>query len=113
VVGMIDSIRARTCRFVDALPVIEGMRPHNLCVTALLPLVACALGASAQSSGGPYRIAPAVVANGGGVLSGGAFQLKGTLGQAPTAISSASGYHFYGGFWAPASDVVFANGFDK
>jgi hypothetical protein len=91
------------------------MRRHikSLCLAALLPLVACALAARAQSSGGPYRIAPAAVANGGGVLSGGAFQLKGTLGQATTSISSASGYHFYGGFWAPASDVIFANGFDK
>ena len=91
------------------------MRRHirNFCLAALLLLVACALGASAQSSGGPYRIAPAAVANGGGMLSGGAFQLKGTLGQAPTATSSAAGYRFHGGFWVPASDVIFANGFDK
>ena len=91
------------------------MNRHNgkLFLAALLPIVACALGASAQSSGGPYRIAPAAVANGGGTLSGGAFQLRGTLGQAPTSTLSAAGYHFYGGFWAPASDVIFANGFDK
>ncbi|HET7064965.1 MAG TPA: hypothetical protein VFI49_11885 [Rudaea sp.] len=85
----------------------------NLFLAALLSIVACALGASAQSSGGPYRIAPAAVGNGGGTLSGGAFQLRGTLGQAPTSTLSSAGYHFYGGFWAPASDVIFANGFDK
>jgi hypothetical protein len=91
------------------------MRRHdkNLCLAALLPIVVYALDASAQSSGGPYRVAPVAVANGGGVLSGGAFQLRGTLGQAPTSTLSAAGYHFYGGFWAPASDVIFANGFDK
>jgi len=82
-------------------------------LAALLCTVAYAFGASAQSSGGPYRIAPVSVANGGGLLSGGAFQLKGTLGQAPPSTLSAAGYHFYGGFWAPASDVIFANGFDK
>jgi len=85
----------------------------NLCLAALLCTVSCALGARAQASGGPYRIAPVSVANGGGLLSGGAFQLKGTLGQAPPSTLSAAGYHFYGGFWAPASDVIFANGFDK
>ena len=91
------------------------MRHHikNFCLAALLPLVAYALGASAQSSGGPYHIAPATVANGGAVLSGGAFQLRGTLGQAPTSTLSAAGYQFYGGFWAPTSDVIFATGFDK
>jgi hypothetical protein len=91
------------------------MRRHNknLYLAALLPMVACALGANAQSSGGPYRVTPVAVANGGGTLSGGAYQLRGTLGQAPASTLSASGYHFYGGFWAPASDVIFANGFDK
>ncbi|HSE12514.1 MAG TPA: hypothetical protein VLB69_07760, partial [Rudaea sp.] len=103
------------CRFVSALPVIEGMRrPYkNLCVAALLPIAAYALGASAQSGGGPYRIAPAAVANGGGVLGAGAFELRGTLGQATASTLSAAGYHLYGGFWAPASDAIFANGFDK
>ena len=91
------------------------MRRHNenLRLATLVPIVAYALGASAQSSGGPYRIAPAAVANGGGALSGGAFQLSGTFGQAQTSMLSGSGYRFYGGFWAPASDVIFANGFDK
>jgi hypothetical protein len=91
------------------------MRRHNknLWVTALLPIFACAFGASAQSSGGPYRIAPAAIANGGGTLGGGAFQLSGTFGQAQTSTLSAPGYRFYGGLWAPTSDVIFANGFDK
>ena len=91
------------------------MRRHNknLCLAALLPIAAYALGASAQSSGGPYRIAPVAIAGGGGTLSGGTFQLRGTLGQAPTSTLSAPGYHFYGGFWPPASDGIFANGFDK
>jgi len=69
-------------------------------------------GAAAQSSGGPYRIAPAAVANGGGTLSGGAYQHGGTLGQSPISTSAAAGYRLYSGFWAPASDVIFANGFD-
>jgi len=90
-----------------------GRHYKNLRLAALLPIAACALGAHAQSSSGPYRIAPVAVANGGGTLSGGAFQLRGTLGQASTSTLSATGYHFYGGFWAPASDVIFANGFDK
>ena len=70
----------------------------------------------AQSGGGPYRVESSVVA-GGGPTSGGAFQLRGTFGQAATAILSASGYRFYGGFWphvmgSAPTDLIFANGFD-
>ena len=79
---------------------------------ALLLIAVYVPGAGAQSSGGPYRIAPAMVANGGGTLGGGAFQLSGTLGQAQVSTSAASGYRLYSGFWAPTSDVIFANGFD-
>ena len=71
----------------------------------------------AQSGGGPYRIESSVVAGGGGSLSGGQFQLRGTLGQAATTTLSASGYRFYAGFWPPVAgnaptDLIFANGFD-
>jgi len=108
-------VRVETCRFVDALVVLDSMdrQNKNFGLATLLCTAVYALGASAQSSGGPYRIAPATVANGGAVLSGGAFQLRGTLGQAPTSTLSAAGYQFYGGFWAPTSDVIFATGFDK
>jgi len=94
---------------------MERVRRHykNLCLAALLPIAVFALGAHAQSSGGPYRIAPVAVANGGDTLSGGSFQLRGTLGQAQTSTLSGSAYRFYGGFWAPASDLIFANGFDE
>lgn len=87
---------------------------HKKCVVAALLLCgAFAIVASAQSTGGAYRIAPVAVANGGGTLSGGAFRLSGTSGQAQTSTSSASRFDFHGGFWAPASDVIFANGFDR
>ena len=69
--------------------------------------------ASAQSSGGSYRIAPATVANGGGTLAGGMYHLSGTFGQIQTSRSAAPGYELYGGFWAPTSDVIFASGFDR
>jgi len=85
----------------------------NLCLAALLLILVYALGASAQSSGGSYRIDPATIASGGGTLSGGAFRLSGTFGQAQSSTLSEAGYRFYGGFWAPASDVIFENGFDQ
>jgi hypothetical protein len=78
----------------------------NLCLAALL-LVAYALGASAQSTS-PRPLSPTAAG-----LSGGAFQLKGTLGPAPMATLSAAGYRFYGRFWLPSSDASFANVFDK
>jgi hypothetical protein len=79
----------------------------------LLLAGAYALGVGAQSNGGPYRIEPASIANGGGTLAGGSFQLSGTLGQAQTSTLSGSQYRFHGGFWAPPSDTIFASGFDK
>jgi hypothetical protein len=81
-------------------------------LVALLLIGANAAFAGAQSSGGPYRIEPVAVANGGGRLSGGAYQLSGTLGQSQVSTSSAPGYRLYSGFWAPTSDVIFVNGFD-
>lgn len=79
----------------------------------LLLCGAFAIGASAQSGGGSYRIERSAIAGGGGSASGGAFMLSGTTGQHATAILLASGYRLHGGFWAPASDVIFANGFDR
>ncbi|HET6545137.1 MAG TPA: hypothetical protein VFG55_00140 [Rhodanobacteraceae bacterium] len=73
-------------------------------------------GAGAQSGGGPYRVDPVTIANGGGgTASGGTFRLSGTFGQATTSTLAAADYRFYGGFWAPlgpASDGIFANGFE-
>ncbi|MFO1506562.1 MAG: hypothetical protein U1F23_05725 [Lysobacterales bacterium] len=68
-------------------------------------------------SGGPYRIAPATIAGGGGTSTGGAYRLSGTFGQPAIATLSAADYTLYDGFWGPASttpetDLVFANGFD-
>lgn len=71
--------------------------------------------ADAQASGGRYRMESAVIAGGGATLSGGAFQLSGTLGQPATAVLAAPNYRMYDGFWVPAtalSDLIFANGFD-
>jgi hypothetical protein len=67
----------------------------------------------AQSSGGPYRVAPVTVATGGGASRGGTFGLRGTLGQIATATLTASGYRVYSGFWTSTTDQIFANGFDS
>jgi hypothetical protein len=83
----------------------------------LAPLVAvsiCAMSAGAQPSGGAYRIERGVIAGGGGSLSGGTFQLRGTFGQSTTAPLTGSGYGFYGGFWPPnfLGDRIYADAFD-
>jgi len=70
--------------------------------------------ASAQS-GGAYRIDGAVIADGGATLGGGAFHLSGTVGQPATQVLAGSTLRLHDGFWspaAPASDVIFASGFD-
>ncbi|MGA9421432.1 MAG: hypothetical protein WBW61_03660 [Rhodanobacteraceae bacterium] len=73
---------------------------------------------SAQPGGGPYGIDRSVVASGGGLLAGGTFVLRGTVGQSASTILSGSDYRFYGGFWEPMesevpTDGIFANGFDN
>jgi hypothetical protein len=88
---------------------------QRLQMIALATLGAMAVAAPAQSSGGPYRIDSAVIAGGGATLSGGAFQLSGTVGQPATSMLGASSYRLYDGFWVPTSplnDLIFANGFD-
>lgn len=84
-------------------------------VFALAALGTLAAVAHAQSSGGPYAIDPATIAGGGATLSGGQFQLSGTIGQPATSTLGAANYRLYDGLWAPASllsDRIFANGFD-
>jgi hypothetical protein len=83
-------------------------------LAAAAALCAGADGAIA-ASGGPYTIDPAVVSAGGGTLSGGTFRLSGTVGQTAIATLSASSFRLQDGFWsteAPASDRIFADGFD-
>ncbi|HET7161830.1 MAG TPA: hypothetical protein VFI32_04085 [Rhodanobacteraceae bacterium] len=86
---------------------------RNFYAIALLVCGAIAISASAQSSGGPYRIERSAIAGGGATLAGGAYRLSGTFGQAQSATLSASNCRFYNGFWAPVSDGIFANGFDS
>ena len=78
---------------------------------ALIGLVAIA---PAQTRGA-FRIDGAVIADGGATLGGGAFHLRGTVGQPGTHVLAGSTLRLYDGFWSPAiaaSDVIFANGFD-
>ncbi|HEX3123623.1 MAG TPA: hypothetical protein VHQ21_10020 [Rhodanobacteraceae bacterium] len=84
----------------------------TLCNAAFVLIGACAPGAGAQSNGGPFRIEPAAVANGGGTMAGGSFQLRGTIGQAQTSTLTAAPFRFYGGFWTLPSDTIFASGFE-
>jgi hypothetical protein len=89
-------------------------RRARLALLASAVLFAAGDGALA-SSGGPYTIDPAVVASGGATSSGGSFRLSGTIGQASIATLTASGFRLHSGFWsneAPASDRIFADGFD-
>ncbi|MDR3385754.1 MAG: hypothetical protein P4L92_01775 [Rudaea sp.] len=67
--------------------------------------------ALAQSSGGPYGMDSVVITAGGGTLGGGAFQLRGSFGQATTSTLSSSGYRIYDGLWGPDDDI-FHNSFE-
>ena len=72
--------------------------------------------ASAQSSGGPYRIESVVMAGGGGPIAGENYQITSTLGQPVTTVLAGAGYTILGGFWGPVGgfeiDSIFASGFE-
>lgn len=83
-------------------------------------------GALAQAppatlQGGDYRVDQYTVDGGGGTSSGGAFEIRGTIGQPdadPLQPSTGGVFEITGGFWpglAPATpqpDALFANGFE-
>jgi hypothetical protein len=96
------------------------MQRLRFATVALATLLAGAwlapMSAGAQA-GGTYRIDRAAVASGGATSNGGSFRLSGTVGQPATDMLGAGGYRLYDGFWSPAStpatDEIFANGFDS
>ena len=87
----------------------------------LLPLVAFGIenemlpDATTQSASG-YSLGRYTIDGGGGDSSGGAFALRGSIGQPDAnALGPATGlnYRISGGFWAAGgSDRIFANGFE-
>jgi len=88
---------------------------RRLHVGAIAALCCAAMQVDAQSSGGSYRVAKSVIAGGGGSIGGGSYRLTSTPGQTATAKAEGASYVLLGGFWtptAPASDFIFANGFD-
>lgn len=81
------------------------------CVFALTALVALAVQASEQPSGGPYRVDSAVITS-GGTLSAGGWKLRGSIGQPLVGAIAAAGYQLNGGF-VGADDLVFRGGFES
>ena len=73
--------------------------------------------AFAQSNGGDFEIIKHTIDSGGGVSSGGAFVLTGTIGQpdANQQIGTGGGFSLAGGFWAKAAiyDVIFKDSFES
>jgi len=88
----------------------------GMTLIALIAGAACLAQASAQSSGGPYRIDPVALPGGGGPTAGGTYQITSTLGLAATGTLNGAGFTIVGGFWSPVGDggdSIFASGFDS
>ncbi len=70
---------------------------------------------NAQASG-RYVLQKSVIAGGGGPVSGGTYQLTGTIGQGTIAVRAAGQYVLFDGFWGPVGsvdfDLIFADGFE-
>jgi hypothetical protein len=87
-----------------------------------LTLLAVALSAAAAPSaqtptGGPYALTRQLVAGGGERVSGGAYVLVGSIGQAATGQAGAGSATLEQGFHrstagAPLPDMLFQNGFE-
>ena len=89
----------------------DSMR-KNIGRKAILCLLVMVYIGQAQS-GGTFSITRYTIDGGGSVSSGGAFSLKGSIGQ-PDAGESMSGdvYRLNGGFWKSGNDLIFRNGFE-
>jgi hypothetical protein len=91
------------------------MQRLRVLAVALATLLPVASAVPAQS-GGAFLIDRAVIGAGGATSSAGAFRLSGTVGQPLTDGPGAGAYRLYDGFWGPvtgpATDEIFANGFD-
>lgn len=97
-------------------------------ILARLAAIVIALTSSALSAieggpvvaGGSYGITRSTIDSGGGIASGGAYVVSGSIAQAdadPLQPSSGGSYEITGGFWpglppAPKSDVLFQDGFE-
>jgi hypothetical protein len=96
--------------------IMQRHRPTAGVLAAALAIACVAPARAPAQAGGSYRIDRATIAAGGATLAGGTFRLSGTVGQPATAALSAAGYRLYDGFWSPATspatDEIFANGFD-
>ncbi len=75
----------------------------------------------AQSSGGDFEITRHTIDNGGGLSTGGGFELVGSIAQPDASLQTASGGDFQvtGGFWAngsvitPSGELLFSDSFES
>ncbi len=75
-----------------------------LLLVPMLALLLFAGGAALAQSGGPYNLEWNTVDGGGGSMSGGAYVLNGTIGQADAGAPMTGGnYVLQGGFWGGAA----------
>jgi hypothetical protein len=95
--------------------------PLAVLAIALVPMPAPAEATDDAAKGAGFAVSRHVIAGGGGTSTGGAFTLRGTLGQAdadPLQPSSGGSLTLAGGFWpgiaagTPVADPVFVDGFE-
>ncbi len=69
---------------------------------ALIVLLAASYTLVAAQTGNGYDLTWSTVEGGGGVSTGGAFEVSGTIGQADAGALSGGGFSLSSGFWLPA-----------
>jgi hypothetical protein len=88
---------------------------------ALVVLFALLPATPQAQSGGTFRISQPLVASGGGIATGAALRLEGTIAQVsagplPGGRMTGGAFRLRGGFWppddGPAGELLFANGFE-
>ena len=76
--------------------------------TVVLLMCLLLLSPAFGQSGGDYTLTRSTIDGGGGVSSGGAYILRGTIGQPDAAWSSGGQYELLGGFW-PGGPLCFVD----
>jgi hypothetical protein len=75
-----------------------------LALVVLLSLVMVAVAAAQTGSG--YDLTWHVVGSGGGKMTGGVYQLEGTVGQTAVGQANTTGFSLFQGFWQDIKYII-------
>lgn len=87
----------------------NGLKASKL---GCLILGICCVIPSVLAGGNTYEINHYVISGGGGLSSGGAYMIQGSIAQVTTGNSIGGIYDLSSGYWYENTDLIFKNSFE-